>query len=184
MYHIKADKRVRRSAERMYEGLNRCLEAKSLKEITVSDVCKESKVGRATFYRNFDVVSDILSMKCDQCFKEVLEGFVEHNGDRPFDAKNLLKFYISYWSENWKIIDHIVKSNRIDIIYKCHLKNSLIIASKYNPNPHLSEAERRYLIAMRSGETISILSTWILGGRKETADELFNIVRKLLFPGQ
>ncbi|QDP02365.1 TetR/AcrR family transcriptional regulator [Thalassotalea sp. PS06] len=180
MYHIKQDKRSERSAEKIYQGLNELLQSKKLSEITVSEVCKVSGVGRTTFYRNFDIVTDVLAMKCDLCFKEVLAGFVQQNGFRSFNKINLLRYYISYWISNWKVLDNIVKANRIDIIYKSHLQGSRIIETKFNPNPHLSETERRYFIAMKTGETISILTAWIEGGRKESPEQLFAIVQKFL----
>ena len=36
------------------EGMLRCLESKQLSRITVSDLCKESGINRATFYNHYD----------------------------------------------------------------------------------------------------------------------------------
>lgn len=180
MYRIKADRRTERSAERIYNGLDTCLASKQLRDISVSDICQASGVGRSTFYRIFDRIDDVLLMKCDRCFKEVLHGFVEVNGDKPFERLNLVRFYLEYWLDNWKVLDNVLKANRHDIVYQSHLKHSLIIAQKYNPNPGLSLVERRYLLAMRTGQTVSVLSAWIDGGRRESIEELFSILKKIL----
>lgn len=42
------------------EGMLRCLESKQLSRITVSDLCKESGINRATFYNHYDSPSMIL----------------------------------------------------------------------------------------------------------------------------
>lgn len=77
MYHISNDKRAKKSAELIYQGLLACLEHKSFDQITVTDLQKASGVARTTFYRAFDNISDVLYWKCNLCFQEVLEGFTE-----------------------------------------------------------------------------------------------------------
>lgn len=77
MYHIKEDIRAERSALMLYEGLMSILKDKKLNKITVSDISKASTVGRATFYRNFDEIIDILYWRCDTEFSRVLRGFTE-----------------------------------------------------------------------------------------------------------
>ena len=42
------------------EGMLRCMESKQLSRITVSDLCKESGINRATFYNHYDSPSMIL----------------------------------------------------------------------------------------------------------------------------
>ena len=68
MYRIKDDKRVRTSARLIYTGLMRCLGSQRLSSLTVTDVLRSSGVGRATFYRIFDSLTDVLAYGCEQAF--------------------------------------------------------------------------------------------------------------------
>ncbi|CTO60987.1 TetR family transcriptional regulator [Streptococcus pneumoniae] len=61
MYHIKADKRSLASARLISQGLNRLLQAKDFDSITVTDIVNEAGVGRATFCRLFDNVTDVIT---------------------------------------------------------------------------------------------------------------------------
>jgi len=90
MYHIKKDKRTQKSSELIYEGLIKCLETKDFTKITISDIEKYSTVSRATFYRLFDSLEDILSMKCDYCFKEVLENYKKNRSTNTRLLSNVL----------------------------------------------------------------------------------------------
>ncbi len=61
MYHISKDERAKKSAIKIGNGLLRCLKTKEFYQITVTDIQKTSNVGRATFYRLFDNITDVLS---------------------------------------------------------------------------------------------------------------------------
>ena len=68
MYHIKNDVRSQKSAKFISEGLQKCLAYKTFSEITITDVLRASYVGRATFYRLFDNLSDVLAYLCIPTF--------------------------------------------------------------------------------------------------------------------
>ncbi len=179
MYYIKKDKRSERSANSIYLGLVDTLKIKSLNNVTISDICNISGVSRATFYRIFDNITDVLYMKCDLCFKEVLEGFVKKYDILKIDRFSLMHYYINYWLNNSEILELLIKNNRLDIIFYCHRENSKIISNKFLTHSKLTQIELKYLLALRSGETISILISWIEGNKKESVEELFIILKKI-----
>src|SRR5574344_953512 len=121
MYHMSKDKRCVASAEQMYKGLEKAMSEKAFEDISISDIQKYSYVARTTFYRNFDSISDILYWKCDICFRQVLSEFSLSDFKNEF---NLLDRYFSYWMEHSEILEELIKINRMDIIYSCHIKNA------------------------------------------------------------
>lgn len=174
MYHISSDKRAKQSAELIYEGLRKCLQKKTFDQITVTDLQKESGVARTTFYRAFDNIADVLYWKCDTCFREVLEEYAP----KCFpDEMELALHYFGYWMHHSDILELLVKINRQDIIYACHMKNVEILQSRYGELPGMYEAHNRYFMPIRTGITISILTTWLAGGRKENPEEICQILR-------
>lgn len=177
MYHISNDKRAVKSANLIYEGLLQCLKHKSFDQITVTDIKKASGVARTTIYRCFDNLSDILYWQCDICFKEALSSIL------PTDVKNEWKIihgYFTYWTAHSDILKLLIDINRQDIIYACHMKNAEILEQSYGSLSEISEINRRYFIAIRTGLTISILKAWLDGGRKECSDELVQILKEQL----
>lgn len=177
MYHISNDKRSAQSADLIYKGLLLCLEKKSFDGITVTDVQKASGVARTTIYRCFDNLSDILYWRCDLCFREAL------NSVQPIkepDEMQLMHGYFAYWIEHSDILKLLIDINRYDIIYACHLDNAKALERAYGRLPGMDEKTAEYFMAIRTGVTISILKAWVDCGRKESADELVQIVKKLL----
>ncbi len=62
--------RVAVTRRMLREGLFRCMETKTLSKITVSDLCRESGVNRATFYNHYDSPVMIL--------REVAREYTDH----------------------------------------------------------------------------------------------------------
>ena len=175
MYHISRDKRSRQSAELIYKRLLECVAQKSFDLITISDLQKSSGVARTTFYRNFDNIADVPYWKCDTCFHEVL---VENVSGMFANEMELAKKYFIYWTKHSDILDLLIKINRQDIIYDCHMKNADLLQKRFGARPYPPVAHGDYFMAIRTGFTISVLTAWIKGGRKESPDELVEIIQE------
>ena len=52
--------RVRVTKRMLREGLLRCLKHTSIDKLSVSELCRESGVNRATFYNHYEIPKDIL----------------------------------------------------------------------------------------------------------------------------
>ena len=75
MFHIKNDKRSQSSSQAIYQGLISLSKQRPFNSITVSAICEESKVSRATFYRNFDIIEDIFMWRIDDISKDILDKY-------------------------------------------------------------------------------------------------------------
>ncbi|MGI5889106.1 MAG: hypothetical protein ACOX6J_07010 [Oscillospiraceae bacterium] len=177
MYHISDDKRAKKSAELVYQGLLTCLKHKNFDLITVTDLQKASGVARSTFYRSFDNISDVLYWKCDLCFHEVLGQFTAEQFSNEID---LVYQYFSYWTEHKDILELLMKINRYDIIYSSHMNAALAVQKKFSSHPIMHGAHSNYFLAIRTGFTISILTAWLQGGSRESLDEIIDIVKEQL----
>jgi hypothetical protein len=153
------------------------MKRKPFDEITISDLQKASSVARTTFYRCFDCISDVLYWKCDSCFREVLGNFTtsEFSGEYK-----LAHHFFRYWKDHSDILELLITINRQDIIYTCHMKNAEMLRERYGDVPGLSKANAGYFMAIRTGFMISILTTWLRGGKKESPDTLLKIIHEQL----
>lgn len=177
MYHIPNDKRAKQSCELIYQGLLNCLKKKSFYLITITDLQKESGVARSTFYRLFDNMSDVLYWQCDRCFREALMGVTPSNTPNELE---LIRQYFSYWMEHSDILNLLIDINRQDIIYACHMNNARLLEQSFGTLPDMDECNAHYFLAIRTGMTISILKAWLDNGKKETPEELHQILIKQL----
>ncbi len=175
MYHISKDKRSIQSANLIFDGLMECLKHKNFDQVTISDLQKTSGVARTTFYRSFDNMSDILYWKCDLCFQEALSDFTEEDF---LNESNLIYKYFQYWTDHRDILKLLMDINRYDIIYSCHMNAASAIQNNYAESNAICINHKNYFLAIRTGFTISILTAWLQGGRKETPDEIMEIIKE------
>lgn len=169
MFHIKSDKRSQTSAKLIVDGLHTCLKSKSFSDITITDIQKVSSVGRATFYRLFDNLADVLAYECDSIFQQIV-----------FDGKKLsitskhaaLVFFFSIWAEHYELLHIILSSNHLEILYKTFRNYALEIGSIMNPDITVSEAELDYYVSGISFLLLGILEQWIRNNKTQTPEEL------------
>lgn len=177
MYHLKEDMRAEKSAEMLYEALTRCMSKKRFDKITISELSMESTVSRATFYRNFDEVIDILYWKCDRLFREVLTAFITSEPDLTH-ADGLISYVFRFWMKHTDILEILIERGRVDIIYNSFLNNAGVVMEYLSENLHLPEWNTRYFISTRVGIFVGIFQAWIMGGKQESAKELTEILNQ------
>lgn len=175
MYHIKDDLRAKKSAELLYEGLEQCMKKKEFDKITVTDITKESTVSRATFYRNFDLVIDILYWKCNQLFQKVLSDYVASKPDlnQPY---SLISFVFHFWMEHTEILELLIHQRRTDIISNAFIGNADIVMEYIRERIQIPKYNDKYFLATRVGIFTAVFQTWIDCGKKETLSELIQIL--------
>ena len=74
--------RVRVTKRMLREGLLRCLKHTSIDKLSVSELCRESGVNRATFYNHYEIPKDILH-EMSQEFSAEIKSIFEADPDGP-----------------------------------------------------------------------------------------------------
>ena len=90
------NKKSLESQRKIYKGLRTLLNTKPLNEITVTDISTECNISRATFYRNFENVMDILEIIFDFYYKRYVE-----NMNSEEDS---LMYFLKYWKRHMDLI--------------------------------------------------------------------------------
>lgn len=182
MYHIKPDKRSQTSAKLIVEGLYQCLEEKPFSRVTITDIQKASSVGRATFYRLFDTLTDVLEFECDNVFRQMLSKYrkaeKQPEGASPFES--LFTFFMEYWMEHTRLLDALIDSGRIDIMNTVYLAHADEIGAILVPDLTLTPRELQYFVAVATAAIFGIFYTWMQGGKKETCAELIAALKRAI----
>lgn len=169
MYHISKDKRAEKSAGLISKGMISCLQKKEFAQITVTDVQRASCVGRATFYRLFDNTADVLSYLCDGIFEQAGKEYKELS---DFNAEETTLIFIRIWMKNKVLLKAIVDSNRMDFIYRAHMKYLTPAKEDFFRESSLDEVQTTYLMTMLTACTSAVLTAWLANGAKENEKEL------------
>ena len=171
MYHIANDKRAHQSAEMTLQGLLKCMDSKSLAEVSVSDICREAKLSRPTFYRLFDSPTDVVRWGCDRTY----EGLVS---SEPEDASafnpQLAMHYILSHSQ---AIECAVRNHRTDIVQASMARYLSPVLTHYLTMTEC-DSDPECLLSMMFGALSALLSAWVAGGRRQSEEDLIRSARE------
>ena len=170
MYHIKSDRRSQRTAEEIGRGFLECLKEKPLSAVTVTDLYRATGISRATFYRLFDTVEDVLEYLCDQSPKEDALLPATQPGSTP---GTLFVRILELGLENHDLLQALVDNGRFDLVHR-YAEEQFRMLSRVYPGilPELGEAEYDYMISGLSMNMVSTLVTWVRRGRRETPEQI------------
>lgn len=175
MIHVGTDKRRVKSAQLLADALIRCMEQKDFTQINVSDLQRESGVSRATFYRLFDNVQDVLSYQCQEISDALT---VKYQENRESAEEGFLQFTLRYLCAHHALLEAIFKVGRADILQQAVLRNAWFLKEQA-PFRYLPEESFDYVLAASIGIFGNVLMVWVQHGQKETPEELIEIYRSV-----
>lgn len=167
MYHIKEDKRSIVSCQMIYEGLKTLMAKKSIDEIYITELVNVSGVSRATFYRNFDHIIDVLVLKSDQVFELLMEKLKNYHAKHVVNrSSEFLVPFLEFFDAHTEIVELLLQAGRRDVLQDSLSKH---INRMYPTYELLSEDPTNtwaYFVAIRSGITTNILVQWVKDKKK------------------
>lgn len=175
MYHISNDKRAKKSADLIADGLLACLKEKEFEAISVSDLNRKSYVSRATFYRLFDNTMDVVRYLCDKMFEDLIAAFSQQ---RLTTADDMTVFFLEGVMKHDLLIEILTRGNRVDILYETHMKY-IEYFYKFNFGTMLlTPEEEKYVAGILSSMLCSFITTWCREGKKESAEQLHQRIQR------
>ena len=173
MYHISNDIRSKKSAELIWQGMEKCLLEKNLDKVRITDIYQKSYVSRATFYRLFDSIQDVIAYECDCIYLQLAENIqAAHFRSR----QEIFLFLIEEWLKQEVLIKTLVENNMISIIYDTHMKNHSLLKQLFLEDISLSDRESDYLVSILANIIPAAVNTWYLHGQTETPKEIYQAV--------
>lgn len=173
MYHVSNDIRSKKSAELIWQGMEKCLLEKSLNKVRITDIYQKSFVSRATFYRLFDSIQDVIAYKCDCIYLQLAENIKTSYFK---SRQEIFLFLIEEWLKQEVLIKTLVENNMISIIYNTHMKNHELLKQLFLENISLSDKEADYLISILANIIPAAVNIWYLHGKTETPKEIYQAV--------
>lgn len=177
MYHISSDVRAQKSAALIWQGLSECLKEKELNKVRISDINEKSYISRATFYRLFDTVEDVLVYRCDQILRQVGEEMTEYPSS---DMREMFLIFISKWLEQDALVTALVKNNMTNLLNDVHMRNADLVKKVYVRAQQLSDGELDYLTSILASLIPAAVAVWVSHEKRETPQDLFTSVSKCL----
>lgn len=162
------NKRKKESIDRIEKVFIELLQVKELEKISVSEICKQAKLNRTTFYSSYtdiyglaDTIRDKLENElCNLYKEEYMQGFNSHDYLKLFrHIKENQLFYQTYfklgYDNNYKIISY-----------------DSDLAKEFFPNGFINY----HMEFFKAGIT-QIIKMWIKNDCKENPEDMFEIIK-------
>ena len=178
MYHIKNDKRSIQTSKFIYNALSSLLEEKKYEDIKITEIIERSQVSRATFYRNYDSLDDILRYELDQKFIKLSEylyaNYKSNKNTNKIHPLSLLKPFLRFWYLDSLILEQLLVTNKKEIIIDNILRTTKNLLEKLNIE-YKENIFYDYMLNIRSNIIFSVLETWVLNDKNLSPDELYKL---------
>lgn len=175
MYHIANDIRAKKSADLIIQGLEKCLKEKPLDKIKVIDIYNKTYVSRATFYRLFDNIYDVLSYQCDCLRDETIKSLENMN----FKSKKEFAIHcLKLWLIHETLIKAIMENRLYGLLYDVHMR-------------HKEDLLKLYSVESTDDERLSYIVSFIVSilfcsynvhqqNKEKTVEELVDYTDKMI----
>lgn len=181
LYHIKNDQRSIRSAETIYDALSVLIGTQDFESIKISELVVQAQVGRATFYRNFDAIEDVLHWRCEQTIDELFNYLQAYGrSEEPKGRMPLLKPLLRFFYLNSTLIELLIKAKRTDLLQTVFQKRLERLQPVFAALLDVPQEYLSYGPVIRSSVAINILVHWVKGGKKQAPDELADGLREMV----
>lgn len=177
------DRRIKYTKKIIKDSLINLLNQKEINKITVSEICSLADINRATFYRYYLDVYDLIEKIKDEFTKEIIvaiNNLEENHSESEFVRKILIILL-----ENKELVKVLftVKHNLyffndiLDITYNM-CKNKWLTDLKT-----IEEEDIEYSIAFIFNGSLGVINYWIRNDFKDNVDKIANTIETLSFLG-
>lgn len=176
----KENQRVALTKRLLQEGLLRLLEKKELAKINVTELCKESGINRATFYKYYGSPGDVLAAIKEQFFQELLDSQWPDSIKSPLTYVEAFGRTCAYFYEHKELAKHIIRNmdfNISGVLEKMSQGNHGVheyLEKTFDPKG--AELAATYI----GYGGYSIIRQWLVQDIDKTPKEIEAIVQKLM----
>ena len=178
------DRRIKYTKKIIKDTFITLLSKKELNKITVSEICKIADINRATFYRYYLDVYDLLN-HIEKDFEEELKNAYHPENEDENTIFLFSKSMLTVFLENKELVKILFSTN--ENIY--FLNNILEIAyekckEKWQKElPELSTEDMEYAAIFIFNGALGVVNFWVKNNFNKDIDEISRIIEKLSHSG-
>lgn len=174
---VTIDRRVRYTKMVLCDSMLDLLKNKSLNQISITELCKAADINRNTFYKHYNTPYEIIREMEDEMFTALMESI------KDFDNVNDIILASCRTMERDKKMSVIIfsETDSSSLLSKAlsSFRNTDMTA-QMNNGATLQKAFQDKLYLFGEQGTIAIMKDWVLGGFKESAESIAEIISYLI----
>lgn len=179
------DRRTKYTKKVIKDTFLNLLSEKDINKVTVSEICKIADINRATFYRYYFDIYDLLN-HIEQDFETELKSAYHPKSDDEKTVFEFSKSLLEVFLENKELVKVLFTTNNNNMPF---LNNILEIAyercrEKWEKDlPELTEEDMEYASIFIFNGALGVINFWIKNDFDKDIEEVSNIIEQLSYYG-
>lgn len=177
----KENQRVALTKRLLKEGLLRLLQTKELDKISVSELCRESGINRATFYKHFATPQDVLEAVGQDLVMEMQR--METQSRTVEAAKKYMTDICVYLHEHRELLKVLLRCNKDTDLVRLISEMNRKFWARYHPaerNLGMDETDIQLMVTYFSSGGYYLIRRWILEDMDKTPQEIAELIFRFL----
>lgn len=178
------DFRVKSTLNSIDEALIRLIKEKPISKITVRELCVEAEINRATYYRHFKDIPDLIA-KTENALLASFEKELELRTEGPLNIEDMMVFVCECIKADGRRYGVLFSENGDPGF----LNDVFAIAYKYSKSnvegvfPELTELQRKWLFSYVANGCSAIWREWIASNMEQLPQDVAKFVTTLILKG-
>ncbi len=178
------DRRVKYTKSTIEDTFLNLLEKKDIGEITVTEICEKADINRATFYRYYIDIYDLLK-KIQDSFINEIKASNAMIYLKDYTVYNFTKEILEIFYHNKKLVKIIFDTNKgvysINEVLEIAYEKA---SSKWFSNfPEMDELEIEYAAVYVFNGALGVINYWIRNDFDQDIDEVSKYIERLTLDG-
>lgn len=178
------DRRTKYTKKIIKDTFIKLLDEKDIKKITVSEICKLADINRATFYRYYIDVYDLLD-KIQEEFIDELKAPYLKDPSRVNSVGNFSKEILQVFIENKELVKILFDTNNNIYFLNEVLEVAYIMCkNKWEYDiPNITEDEINYAATFIFNGALGVVNFWVMNNFDKDIEEVSNAIEQLGYYG-
>lgn len=178
---MKENQRITVTKRMLKEGLLRLLETKKLDKIRVNELCEESGINRATFYRHYETPHDVLMELSQDLLREMKPmGQIPKTRQELDDRMTQLCEFLDEHTQLLRLIILNHTDEDLEQLVKMMIGELWSRTSGSGRFRELDQETLNILVTFSVGGGYYLLRQWLLGNIRKTPQEMGKLVSDLV----
>ena len=172
---MKTDARVRYTKLVIKDSLLKLLSKKSIKEITVKEICALAEINRATFYTHYQDAYDLL----EQIENELFEDISSTVAMKQDDISSLIKEIFNVIEKNIELCQMLFSENGDKMFLRriMDISREKQISDLQHQYPNVTRTQQEYIYEFLASGSVAVVAQWVRSGMQETPLELGEVIK-------
>ena len=171
------DARVRYTRMIIEQSFLELLQERPVSKITVTELCSKAQINRATFYKHYLDIPDLLEKLEEELFAQIQEMFRNQAVDMEEMLLNMMNYTRREWARFMALGGDNGDPNLMMKTFLICYENAYPLVEQNMPG--IDDTQRQMLFQFMSQGAGGILTWWIKNGMKEDPEKVVRYIMKL-----